>query len=101
MSRIFVGNLKFAVNESALEAFIREFGIEVEKAQIVKDADGRSRGFGFVELSPGQDLKEAISLLDGRYLEGRGLTVNEARPRNGQRNARREPVRSDRELQEA
>lgn len=83
MSKLFVGNLNFSVSEAMLEAFIREFGINVEKVDIIRDAyTGKSRGFGFVQLSQGQDLLEAISILNGKNLQGRALNVNEARERS-------------------
>ncbi|MBI4445007.1 MAG: RNA-binding protein [Acidobacteria bacterium] len=83
MSKLFVGNLNFAVSEGVLEAFIREFGIEVEKVDIIRDAyTGKSRGFGFVQLPQGQDVSEVISVLNGKSLEGRQLNVNEAFERN-------------------
>lgn len=89
-SKIFVGNLGFNVSEAMLEAFIREFGINVDKVDIIRDAyTGRSRGFGFVQLGQGQDVGEAISMLNGRNLEGRPLNVNEARERTN-RSFRRE-----------
>ena len=82
MNKIFVGNLSFSVSESALEMFIREFGIEVEEIRIIRDRyTGRSRGFGFVELRDGQDLDEVISQLHGRNLEGRDLRVDRANER--------------------
>ena len=83
MNKIFVGNLSFSVSESALEMFIREFGIEVEEIRIIRDRyTGRSRGFGFVELREDQDLDEAISQLNGRSLEGRDLRVDRANERS-------------------
>lgn len=89
-SKIFVGNLGFSVSEAMLEAFIREFGINVEKVDIIRDAyTGRSRGFGFVQLGGGQDVAEAISMLNGRNLEGRPLNVNEALERTANRSFRR------------
>jgi RNA recognition motif-containing protein len=83
MNKIFVGNLSFSISESALEMFIREFGIEVEEIRIIRDRyTGRSRGFGFVELRENQDLDEAISQLHGRSLEGRDLRVDRANERS-------------------
>ena len=83
MNKLFVGNLSFNVSEGALEAFIREFGIEVEKVDIIRDTyTGKSRGFGFVELPEAQNLDDAISALNGKNLEGRMLNVNRARERS-------------------
>ena len=77
--RIYVGNLPFSSTEQSLEALFAEHG-EVGNVSIITDRDtGRSRGFGFVEMSSGGD--EAISALQGHSLDGRDLNVNEARPR--------------------
>jgi RNA recognition motif-containing protein len=76
---LYVGNLSFQTTaDDLLEAF-GAFG-QVTRAQIVNDREtGRSRGFGFVEMSEGAD--EAIAALNGSQLQGRSLTVNEAKPR--------------------
>jgi len=76
---IYVGNLPFqATSDDLLEAF-SQFGT-VTRAQVATDREtGRSRGFGFVEMSDGAD--EAIAALNGTQFQGRTLTVNEARPR--------------------
>ena len=77
--RIYVGNLPFSSTEQGLRELFGNHG-EVDGVDIITDRDtGRSRGFGFVEMSSGAD--EAISALNGYSLEGRNLTVNEARPR--------------------
>jgi cold-inducible RNA-binding protein len=92
MSRLFVGNLSFGVNEEVLAAFIREFGIEVSKVDIIRDSQtGRSRGFGFVDLAQGISADAAINALNGKNLEGRALNVNMAHDRNSrpQRDLRR------------
>ena len=77
--KLYVGNLSFsATNESLSEAF-GQFGT-VTSAQIVMDREtGRSRGFGFVEMADGAD--QAIAAMNGAQLNGRTLTVNEAKPR--------------------
>jgi RNA recognition motif-containing protein len=76
---IYVGNLSFEATASDLEAAFGAHGT-VQKAQVVTDRDtGRSRGFGFVEMSDGGDA--AIQALNGAQLGGRTLTVNEAKPR--------------------
>src|SRR5216110_2161195 len=76
---LFVGNLSFDVTaDDLLEAFA-QYG-NVTRAQVVSDREtGRSRGFGFVEMSDGGD--EAIAALNGAEFQGRNLTVNEAKPR--------------------
>jgi len=76
---IYVGNLPFQTTSDDLVEWFGEFGA-VTRAQIVTDREtGRSRGFGFVEMSEGGD--EAIAALNGSQLQGRTLTVNEAKPR--------------------
>lgn len=77
--KIYVGNLAFSVTADDLRDVFGQHGT-VTSAQIVSDRDtGRSRGFGFVEMSDGADA--AIANLNGAELQGRTLTVNEARPR--------------------
>jgi len=76
---IYVGNLSFQTTADQLRELFEPFG-EVTRAQITTDREtGRSRGFGFVEMASGGD--EAIAALNGHQLDGRTLTVNEARPR--------------------
>jgi len=76
---IYVGNLPFQTTSDDLRSWFAEYGT-VTRAQVASDRDtGRSRGFGFVEMSEGGD--EAIAALDGSQLEGRTLKVNEAKPR--------------------
>ncbi len=77
--RIYVGNLPFSTNEQGLRELFGEYGT-VQGATIVTDREsGRSRGFGFIEMTAGAD--DAISALNGHSVDGRNLTVNEARPR--------------------
>ena len=79
--RIFVGNLSFQTREEDLEAAFAAYG-EVTSATVIKDGySGRSRGFGFVEMPDGTQAQNAIRGLGGTDLDGRTLTVNEARPR--------------------
>ena len=76
---IYVGNLPFQTTSDDLVEAFGEFGT-VTRAQVVSDREtGRSRGFGFVEMSEGGD--EAISRMNGAQFQGRTLTVNEAKPR--------------------
>lgn len=82
-TNLFVGNLTFATTTGDLEAMFAEFG-DVAKAQVITDRDtGRSRGFGFVEMSSKEDAEKAISSLDGKDFSGRQLKVNVAKPRSG------------------
>lgn len=79
--KLYVGNLPYRLRDSDLQDMFAEHGT-VDSAQVIMDRDtGRSKGFGFVEMSSDQEAQAAISALNGRDLEGRSLTVNEARPR--------------------
>ena len=79
--KLYVGNLSYDMNDGALQQLFAAYG-SVQSAQIVMDRDtGRSKGFGFVEMSSDQEAQAAISGLNGKDLNGRSLTVNEARPR--------------------
>jgi len=79
--RIYVGNLSYATNEDGLTELFSEHGT-VDEAKIVTDREtGRSRGFGFVTMNNDDEAQAAINALNGSDLEGRALTVNEARPR--------------------
>jgi RNA recognition motif-containing protein len=79
--KLYVGNLSYGVNDSALEQMFAAHG-SVKSAQVIMDRDtGRSKGFGFVEMSNDQEAQAAITALNGQQVEGRSLTVNEAKPR--------------------
>lgn len=78
--KLYVGNLAFATTEQLLANKFAEFGT-VESAKIITDREsGRSKGFGFVEMSNDEEAQAAISALHGKEFEGRTLTVNEAKP---------------------
>ena len=78
---IFVGNLSFGTKEDDIRAAFEAHG-QVSTARVVMDREtGRSRGFGFVEMSNDAEAKAAIAALDGANLDGRPLKVNEARPK--------------------
>ena len=81
MSNIFVGNLSFQTTQEDLLATFSQFG-NVERVNIVTDRDtGQPRGFAFVEMTDGQEARNAIAQLNGAELNGRALNVNEARPK--------------------
>jgi RNA recognition motif-containing protein len=78
--RIYVGNLSFQTTENDISDLFGQVG-EVESANIITDRDtGRSKGFGFVEMG-NEDADKAIAQFNGTELNGRSITVNEARPR--------------------
>ena len=78
--KIYVGNLSFQTTESDITQAFSGFG-PVESVSIITDRDtGQSKGFGFVEMADQADADKAISALNGTDLDGRNLTVNEARP---------------------
>src|SRR5262249_5687135 len=81
--KLYVGNLSYDVDSSALEQMFAAYGT-VQSAQIISDRDtGRSKGFGFVEMGSDQEAQAAIAALSGKQIGGRSLTVNEAKPREG------------------
>ena len=79
--KLYVGNLSFDTSTQDLEEMFGEHGT-VESTNIIEDRDtGRSRGFGFVEMSSKEEGQNAISDLNGKEVDGRELKVNEAKPR--------------------
>lgn len=79
--KLYVGNLSYSVTSSDLELLFGQFGT-VDSADVIMDrATGRSKGFGFVEMSSEEEATAATEALAGQEHEGRTLTVNEARPR--------------------
>ena len=81
MTNIFVGNLDFGATEDSIRALFEAHGA-VERVSIVTDRDtGRSRGFGFVEMTDAGEAQRAIAALNGVKLGGRALNINEARPK--------------------
>ena len=78
---IYIANLNYATKSESLQALFTEYG-EVSSANIITDREtGRSRGFGFVEMTNDEDAKKAIEALTGVDFEGKTITVNEARPK--------------------
>ena len=83
--KLYVGNLSFQTSSNDLQELFSQAGT-VESANVVEDRDtGRSRGFGFVEMSSKEEGQAAIQQFNGKDLNGRNLTVNEARPREDRR----------------
>lgn len=87
MKNIFVGNLSFGATEDSVRSMFESYGA-VERVNIVTDREtGQARGFGFVEMTVDSEGDAAINGVNGRDLDGRTLTVNEARPK-GDRGSR-------------
>ena len=79
--KLYVGNLSYSVSSSDLDQLFSQFGT-VQSSQVIQDRDtGRSKGFGFVEMSSDNEARAAIEALNEQEHDGRRLTVNEARPR--------------------
>jgi len=79
--KLYVGNIAYGISDNDLKESFEPYG-EVVSAQIIMDRDsGRSKGFGFVEMSNEDEAQAAIDGLNGVDIQGRALTVNEARPR--------------------
>ena len=79
-NKLYVGGLPYATTDEQLQQLFSPHGT-VESARVITDKfTGRSKGFGFVEMSSGAEAQAAIQALNGTDLEGRNLTVNEARP---------------------
>jgi RNA recognition motif-containing protein len=84
--KLYVGNLSFQTSSSDLEELFGQAGT-VESASVVEDREtGRSRGFGFVEMSSKEEGQAAIQQFNGKEVNGRSLTVNEAKPREDRGN---------------
>src|SRR5881398_3800111 len=81
--KLYVGNLAYGISDSDLLRLFEPHGT-VQSAQVVMDRDtGRSKGFGFVEMGSDQEAQAAIAAMNGKEVDGRALTVNEARPKEG------------------
>ena len=82
-SRLYVGNLPFTANEDMVRDLFAQDGRGVTEVKLITDRDtGRPRGFGFVEMGNAEDANAAVSALNGHSMDGRALTVNEARERS-------------------
>ncbi len=83
-TRLYVGNLPFSADESAVRSLFEQNERTVEEVKLITDREtGRPRGFGFVEMGSSEDADKAIRDLNGHSLDGRQLNVNEARERSG------------------
>ena len=81
-NRLYVGNLAFTTTEDTLRAALEQTGGTCKDVHIVTDREtGRPRGFAFAEMSNDQEAQDVIQAWDGKDLDGRNLTVNEAKPR--------------------
>ena len=80
-NKLYVGNLSYSVNDGALQDLFAPHGA-IKSAKVITDRDtGRSKGFGFVEMSSDSEAQAAIAAMNGKAIDGRKLTVNEARPK--------------------
>lgn len=79
--KLFVGNLPYTTTNEALEEYFTKWGEVVSAAVIMDRATGRSKGFGFVEMADDDAADRAIAESDGSEMDGRKLTVSEARPK--------------------
>ena len=83
-NRLYVGNLPFSADEQAVRELFEQNGRTVAEVRLITDRDtGRPRGFGFVEMGSDEEADGAIRELNGFEMDGRALTVNEARERTG------------------
>ena len=82
-NRIYVGNLPFSADESSVKSLFEQNDRSVTEVKLITDREtGRPRGFGFVEMSSSEDADKAIADLNGHEMDGRALTVNEAKERS-------------------
>ena len=80
-SKLYVGNLSYNTNAAELEQLCSAHGT-VQSAEVIADREtGRSKGFGFVQMGSDEEAQAAIAALNGKEVDGRALTVNEAKPR--------------------
>ena len=80
-TNLFVGSLPWSVNDEQLAQIFSEAGTVVSAKVITERDSGRSKGYGFVEMSSDEEAKKAIDTLNEKEVEGRAITVSEARPR--------------------
>lgn len=80
-TKLYVGNLDYGVTQNQLEELFAQAGKVVSATVITDKYSGRSKGFGFVEMSREEEAKKAVEMFNGKDLQGRSMVVNEARPR--------------------
>ena len=81
MKKLYVGNLSYSATESTIRSLFENYGA-VDTVNLITDRNtGQSKGFGFVEMTNDAEAQRAISALNGKEIDGRALTVNEARPK--------------------
>ncbi len=80
-TKLFVGSLSYSVNDDQLKDAFAACGTVVSAKVIIDRETGRSKGFGFVEMSSDEEAKAAVEQLNGKEIEGRAVAVSEARPR--------------------
>jgi cold-inducible RNA-binding protein len=101
-TKLFIGNLSFKVADAELNELFASLSVPVASVTVMRDVEtGRSRGFAFAELAPEANLEAAVKALNGKIMDGRALTVNEARPQKkrefgGRDSNRRGPRENDR-----
>lgn len=79
--KLYVGNLPYSLTDSQLSEMFSEFGTVTSASVIMDRQSGRSKGFGFVEMSTSEEAQAAAEQMNGKEVEGRALVVNEARPK--------------------
>lgn len=84
MKKLFVGSLPWSTTDEQLKELFSQVGTVESASVVINKADGRSRGFGFVEMSSEDEAKAAVDKLNGTELDGRAITVSEARPKEEQ-----------------
>ena len=78
--KLYVGNLPYTSNDASLKTYFEQAGAVTSATVIIDKMTGRSKGFGFVEMSADDEAGKAIDMFNGKEMDGRALTVNEARP---------------------
>ena len=80
-NKLYVGNLSYGIDDTQLKQFFESCGTVVSATVVMDRMSGQSKGFGFVEMSTDQEAQAGIAAVNGKEVDGRALTVNEARPK--------------------